>query len=176
MGGQAAGRQPGEPGAAQDRMGAGHGGPSGRYDAWRDEAFVYAFILDALGLADAPLAARTPADAAGRPAPSAIGRVVVDGLVAGPEVDGRTSGRRGAGRGGRRRSKVATNGVCTGVGRTTGTVSIARVTAGVPSCTVVAPDGLDPWTVPAWSTPAQTVEPVATESTGTQHVPVAGQR
>jgi oligopeptidase B len=32
-------------------MGAGHGGPSGRYDAWKDEAFVYAFILDALGLA-----------------------------------------------------------------------------------------------------------------------------
>ena len=31
-------------------LGAGHGGPSGRYDAWRDEAFVYAFILDALGL------------------------------------------------------------------------------------------------------------------------------
>jgi oligopeptidase B len=33
-------------------MGAGHGGPSGRYDAWRDEAFVYAFVLDALGLSD----------------------------------------------------------------------------------------------------------------------------
>ena len=33
-------------------LGAGHGGPSGRYDAWKDEAFVYAFILDALGLAD----------------------------------------------------------------------------------------------------------------------------
>ena len=33
-------------------MGAGHGGPSGRYDAWKDEAFVYAFILEALGLAD----------------------------------------------------------------------------------------------------------------------------
>jgi oligopeptidase B len=31
-------------------MGAGHGGPSGRYDAWRDEAFVLAFILDVLGL------------------------------------------------------------------------------------------------------------------------------
>ncbi len=31
-------------------LGAGHGGPSGRYDAWRDEAFVYAFIMDALGL------------------------------------------------------------------------------------------------------------------------------
>jgi oligopeptidase B len=30
-------------------LGAGHGGPSGRYDAWRDEAFVFAFILDALG-------------------------------------------------------------------------------------------------------------------------------
>jgi oligopeptidase B len=26
-------------------MGAGHGGPSGRYDAWRDEAQVLAFIL-----------------------------------------------------------------------------------------------------------------------------------
>ncbi len=35
-------------------MGAGHGGPSGRYDAWKDEAFVYAFVLDALGLADVP--------------------------------------------------------------------------------------------------------------------------
>jgi oligopeptidase B len=35
-------------------LGAGHGGPSGRYDAWRDEAFVYAFILDALGMAEAP--------------------------------------------------------------------------------------------------------------------------
>jgi len=34
-------------------LGAGHGGPSGRYDAWRDEAVVYAFILDALGMAGA---------------------------------------------------------------------------------------------------------------------------
>ena len=31
-------------------LGAGHGGPSGRYEAWRDEAFVYAFILDALDM------------------------------------------------------------------------------------------------------------------------------
>ncbi len=38
-------------------LGAGHGGPSGRYDAWRDEAFVYAFILDALG----PVVDRHPA-------------------------------------------------------------------------------------------------------------------
>jgi oligopeptidase B len=29
-------------------MGAGHAGPSGRYDAWRDEALVLAFILDQL--------------------------------------------------------------------------------------------------------------------------------
>jgi oligopeptidase B len=27
-------------------MGTGHGGPSGRYDAWRDEAGVLAFIVD----------------------------------------------------------------------------------------------------------------------------------
>lgn len=32
-------------------MGAGHGGPSGRYDAWRDEAFILAFICDVLGVA-----------------------------------------------------------------------------------------------------------------------------
>ena len=30
-------------------MGAGHGGKSGRYDAWRDEAEVLAFLLDQLG-------------------------------------------------------------------------------------------------------------------------------
>jgi oligopeptidase B len=32
-------------------MGAGHMGPSGRYDAWKDEAFVLAFVLDTLGVA-----------------------------------------------------------------------------------------------------------------------------
>lgn len=32
-------------------MGAGHGGPSGRYDAWREEAFMTAWTLDRLGLA-----------------------------------------------------------------------------------------------------------------------------
>ena len=31
-------------------MGAGHMGPSGRYDAWRDEAFAQAFILDSVGI------------------------------------------------------------------------------------------------------------------------------
>jgi oligopeptidase B len=31
-------------------MGAGHGGPSGRYDAWREEAFTAAWILDRVGL------------------------------------------------------------------------------------------------------------------------------
>jgi oligopeptidase B len=32
-------------------MGAGHGGPSGRYDALRETAFDYTFILDRLGRA-----------------------------------------------------------------------------------------------------------------------------
>ena len=31
-------------------LGAGHSGPSGRYDSWRDEAFVQAFVLDQLGV------------------------------------------------------------------------------------------------------------------------------
>jgi oligopeptidase B len=29
-------------------MGAGHGGPSGRYDVWRDEASVLAFLITEL--------------------------------------------------------------------------------------------------------------------------------
>ena len=33
-------------------MGAGHMGPSGRYDAWREEAMVLAFILDTFGITD----------------------------------------------------------------------------------------------------------------------------
>ncbi len=33
-------------------MGAGHGGPSGRYDAWREEAFVTAWIIDRVGASD----------------------------------------------------------------------------------------------------------------------------
>ncbi len=32
-------------------MGAGHHGPSGRYDAWRDEAYTQAWILETVGLA-----------------------------------------------------------------------------------------------------------------------------
>ncbi|MEA3020114.1 MAG: oligopeptidase [Actinomycetota bacterium] len=32
-------------------MGAGHGGPSGRYDAWKEEALVYAFLLETVGAA-----------------------------------------------------------------------------------------------------------------------------
>ena len=50
-------RSAGSSGTAPDRpillkveMGAGHGGPSGRYEAWREEAFTLAFLLDALGV------------------------------------------------------------------------------------------------------------------------------
>jgi oligopeptidase B len=32
-------------------LSAGHAGPSGRYDAWREEAFVLAFVLDVVGRA-----------------------------------------------------------------------------------------------------------------------------
>ena len=38
----------GRPAYLKTEMGAGHGGPSGRYDSWRDEALVFAFVLDAL--------------------------------------------------------------------------------------------------------------------------------
>jgi oligopeptidase B len=45
-----AGTTSGRPIYLKTELGAGHQGPSGRYDAWKDEAFVFAFILDALGL------------------------------------------------------------------------------------------------------------------------------
>ncbi len=35
------------------QMGAGHSGPSGRYESWHEEAFITAFVLDQLGLLDA---------------------------------------------------------------------------------------------------------------------------
>src|SRR4029453_13386391 len=43
----------GAPGLLKTGMGAGAPGPSGRYDAWRDEALVLAFVLDQLGAASA---------------------------------------------------------------------------------------------------------------------------
>jgi oligopeptidase B len=57
-------------------MHGGHGGPSGIYDAWRDEAFVIAWILDRLGL-EAPARPAHPAD-----------RDVAGGDVAGGEPAG----------------------------------------------------------------------------------------
>ncbi|MBW3616087.1 MAG: S9 family peptidase, partial [Actinobacteria bacterium] len=41
-----------QPVLLKTEMGAGHGGPSGRYNEWRERAFYYAFILDVVGLAD----------------------------------------------------------------------------------------------------------------------------
>jgi hypothetical protein len=68
--------------------------------------------------------------------------------------------------------KVATNGVRTGDGRTTGIVSTSSVRAGVPNCTVVTPEAWTFCTVPELSSPAHTDLPVVDESTSTQHVPV----
>ena len=42
---------PQRPVLLRTELGAGHGGPSGRYDTWRDEARIQAFILDQMGLA-----------------------------------------------------------------------------------------------------------------------------
>jgi len=42
-------------------LSAGHGGPSDRYEAWREEALVQAFILDSLGLSGADPPIRTVA-------------------------------------------------------------------------------------------------------------------
>ncbi|HEY1118540.1 MAG TPA: S9 family peptidase [Acidimicrobiales bacterium] len=42
-------RAEGGPFLLKTELGAGHGGPSGRYDAWRDEALVLAFLVGAVG-------------------------------------------------------------------------------------------------------------------------------
>jgi len=68
--------------------------------------------------------------------------------------------------------KVATNGVRSEVGSTTGTPSTWRVSDGVPNCTVVDPLAATFWTVPADNSPAHTVVPVAPAPTWTQHEPV----
>jgi oligopeptidase B len=36
-------------------LGAGHGGPSGRYDAWRDRAFALAWVIDVVGASREPV-------------------------------------------------------------------------------------------------------------------------
>ncbi len=69
--------------------------------------------------------------------------------------------------------KVATNGDSTGLGKTTGTLLIARVAAGVPSCTEVVPLASITWTIPAWRVPAQSVDPDDSVVAATQHGPVA---
>jgi oligopeptidase B len=40
----------GEPIVLKTELGAGHGGPSGRYDAWREQAWIQAVLIDRLGL------------------------------------------------------------------------------------------------------------------------------
>ncbi len=47
----------GGPIVLKTELGAGHAGRSGRYDAWRDEAEVLAFVLAAIGAADVDLRA-----------------------------------------------------------------------------------------------------------------------
>lgn len=42
----------GGPVLLKTELGAGHAGPSGRYDRWKDEAQVQAFVLDAIGATD----------------------------------------------------------------------------------------------------------------------------
>ena len=69
--------------------------------------------------------------------------------------------------------KVATNGVCTGVGKTTGTLSTARVTAGVPSCDGDGAGGRDDLDRPAWSVAGPQRGARGRAGAGTQHGPVA---
>ena len=67
VGGQNAPAHPSTRVLLRTELGAGHGGPSGRYDAWKEEALVYAFLLDALGMrphvAAAPGCEPSPASA-----------------------------------------------------------------------------------------------------------------
>jgi oligopeptidase B len=45
-------------------LGAGHGGASGRYDSWRDEALVLAFVIDTVAPQGGPVATATASEVA----------------------------------------------------------------------------------------------------------------
>ena len=82
-------------------MGAGHSGRSGRYDAWRDEAFVLAFLLDQLGLEpdvyaqpiDAASWANDPVDSDALAPGVQRGRITVSPACVADCVSGRRSPR-----------------------------------------------------------------------------------
>ena len=82
-------------------MGAGHSGPSGRYDAWRDEAFVLAFLLDQLSLLPDPLTSAV----GGPPAPQCFATPWRRRPLRSNRRAAATSGRR---RPGRRRTRPLT--------------------------------------------------------------------
>jgi hypothetical protein len=65
-------------------------------------------------------------------------------------------------------SKVATKGVCTGLGKTTGMWFRASFPDGAPSCTVTVPEPGTAWVPPAWRVPVHRVAPVDAEVTSTQ--------
>jgi oligopeptidase B len=48
---------PDNPVLLRTEMGVGHGGPSGRYDAWHEESFVLAWLLEQIQLLDEPIRA-----------------------------------------------------------------------------------------------------------------------
>jgi len=81
----------GGPFLLKTEMGAGHGGRSGRYDAWREEAFVLSWIIDvaAGGMTHETIAANAARAATGENAPvaAAAGSTEADGTAAAPAAD-----------------------------------------------------------------------------------------
>jgi hypothetical protein len=63
---------------------------------------------------------------------------------------------------------VAMNGVCTGLGKTTGMWFRASLPEGAPSSTVTVPEPGTAWDPPAWSVPVHRAVPVDAEVTRTQ--------
>jgi len=81
----------GGPFLLKTEMGAGHGGRSGRYDAWREEAFVLSWIIDvaAGGMTHETIAANAARAATGENAPvaAAAGSTEAEGTAAAPAAD-----------------------------------------------------------------------------------------
>ena len=72
--------------SCRTELGAGHGGPSGRDESWKEEALVLAFLLHALGLARrrASLSSLQVVDAGAIKKFEREGRLVTGGNVTGP--------------------------------------------------------------------------------------------
>lgn len=92
-------REVGADALLKTEMAAGHGGASGRYDAWRETAFDFAWTLDVLGLAEGGSSPAGNAEGGASPARDAEGDGAGSTSTDGAHVESSTDSATGASKG-----------------------------------------------------------------------------